>query len=323
MSARSERRREELIRTSNYYGEQAARAYLAGYHDDALTAASLAIEAQRKLVRRGGPDLPKYLDILADTLRDRAEIISVLAFPEFYDQGVKDAKEGIELYREHGGAAGRPATLWIATAQVQLAELYAAMGQVSHANTAAAAALAEYRQHETADEQIQISLAHALSRCANVMTPTDAALAARREAVRRYRPWLTQDGHLWKYRFDRDLIWLSTPTLRRASQTALDLTEQLGPPNKDTAREALAALQDAAEGFAALISSPAMLMPSAVIWLETATVGEIAGRIAEWLTVAGATTTADAYLAKVNDITSDVETSIRALRPLLTPFADF
>src|SRR5688572_29901293 len=169
MSARSERRREELIRTSNHYGEQAARAYLAGYHDDALTAAGLAIAAQRKLVRRGGPDLPKYLDILADTLRDRAEVISVLAVPEFYGQGVKDAKEGIELYREHGGAAGRPATLWIATAQVQLAELYAAMGQVSDANTAVVAALAEYRQHDTADEQIQIRFAHALSRCANVM----------------------------------------------------------------------------------------------------------------------------------------------------------
>jgi hypothetical protein len=323
MSARSERRREELIRTSNYYGEQAARAHLAGYHGDALTAAGLAIEALRKLVRRGGPDLPKYLDVLADALRDRAEIISALASPELYDQGVKDAKEGIELYREHGGAAGRAAPLWIATAQVQLAELYAATGQVSHANAAAAAALAEYRQRETADEQSQIHLAHALSRCANVMTPANAALATRREAVRRYRPWLTQDGHLWKYRFDRDLIWLSTPTLRRASQTAWDLAEQLGPPNKDTGREALAALQDAAEGFAALITSPAMLAPSALIWVEIATVREVAGRIAAWLAVVGATTTADAYLAKVDDNTSDVETSIRTLRPLLIPYADF
>ena len=323
MSARSERRREELIRTSNYYGEQAARAHLDGYHHDALTAIGLAIDALRKLVRRGGSDLPKYLDVLADALRDRAEIISALASPELYDQGVKDAKEGIELYREHGGAAGRPAALWIATAQVQLAELYAATGQVSHANAASAAARAEYLQHETADEQFQISLAHALSRCANVMTPADAALAARREAVRRYRPWLTQDGHLWKYRFDRGLIWRSTPTLRRASQTAWDLAEQLGPPNKDTAREALAALQDAAEGFAALISSPAMLVPSALIWVETATVRAIAERVAEWLTVVGATATADAYLAEVDGITSDVETSIRALRPLLTSCAGF
>jgi hypothetical protein len=336
MSARSDRRREELVRAANYYGEQAALAYLDGYPDAALTAADLAVENLRKLVKIGA-DLPKVLDVLADALRDRAEIISVVApqrppgrpTAKLYLQAVRDAEEGIELYRQHGGANGRPAPLWIASVQILLAELHVATGLAEPAVLAATAAVADYRKHADPDELSQLALAHALSRYANVMTDTEAALEARRESVRLYRPWLAPGGHLWQCRFDRSLIWASTPTLQRANRVALDLVDQLEPP--DNAPEALAALQDAAEGVAALVTPPMFGVPNSVSWAEMADARDVLLSIAEWLSAIAADEAAAAYRTMALDMAdvathnpfAHVEDRVRALRPLLGPYLEW
>lgn len=347
MSARSDRRRAELTRTSNHYGEQAELAYLDGYSEDALVAVDLAVKQLRELAK-DGRDLPQVLDVLADKLRDRAEIISVVAparppgraTTKLYRRAVRDAEQGIELYRQHGGANGRPAPLWIASVQILLAELHVALGQAAPATVAATAALADYRRLADPGERSQLGLAHALSRYANVMAATgaaDTALDARREAVRRYRPWRTSTGHLWQYRFDRTLVWASTPTLARASRTARDLADQLGPPNDATAPEALAALQDAAEGFAALVTTSTLRLPDTTSWTEMGTAREVVLRITEWLDVLRADKAADAYRTMAANMTgivernffaetgerfAQVETSIHLLRSLLEPYLE-
>jgi hypothetical protein len=340
MPASPDGRRENLVRAAYHYGEQAALAYLDGYRDAALTASDLAVENLRKLVEIG-VDLPKVLDGLAGTLRNRAEIISVVA-PErppgsrtatLYRQAVQDAEEGIELYRQHGGTNGRPAPLWIASAQFLLAELHVATGLAEPAVLAATAAVADYRRHTNPDEHSQLALAHALSRYANVMMATEAAeaaLGARRESVRLYRPWLAPRGYLWQGRLDRSGIWASTPTLRRAIGVALDLADQLEPP--DNAAEALAALQDAAEGFAALVTPPLFGVPITVNWLEMADVQQVLLNIAEWLSAIAADEAAAAYRTIAVDMTdaashtsfanrfAHVQDRVRALRPLLAPY---
>jgi tetratricopeptide (TPR) repeat protein len=347
VTARSDRRHAELIQASNYFSEQAVLAYLDGVHEDALTAADLAIKNQRELAKHAD-DESEVLDVLAGTLRDRAEIISVVAptrppgraATKLFRQAIRDAEEGIELYKQHGGASGKPAPLWIASVQIQLAELYAAIEQPEQAEAAATAALIDYRTHAKSEERSQLGLAHALSRYAKVMVAIGAAadaLNARREAVRRYRPWRVTTGFLWEYRFDRTQIWASTPTLERASQTARDLAEQLGPPDATAAPEALAALQDAAEGFAALVTTSMLRMPDTTSWAEMATAREVVLRMVEWLDVIGANEPAAAYLRMAEHMTgvvshnflaetagrfAQVETAVRSLRPLIESYVD-
>jgi hypothetical protein len=61
------------------------------------------------------------------------------------------------------------------------------------------------------------------------------------------------DGPLWPNRVRPWPAWASTPTLRHFSGSAHDLALALRPPRRDVAREALLALRDVIEGYAALL----------------------------------------------------------------------
>jgi len=300
-------RYEELVRAADYHGEGSARLYLAGEYANALIGCGHSVDALEALHRNDRSDR-RIVDVLADRLRDRAEIRREVgrtsADPaeaaEQYRLGIADTTRAIAL-RESLGPPEYP--LWVPNVRLQRAEFHAHLGAAEPARADAAAAVAGHREHRTAgDEDTETLMAVALARQAEVLALIGSpALEARREAVTLYRAY---DSQGLRTRHQHGLIWSSTPTWPRYCATAVDLARDLGPPNADHAPEALLALQDAAEGFADPSTGPDR-------WATYRTLRQQV----RWLGELGADALAAAYLAVAAAGAHVDPADVRALRP--------
>lgn len=103
------------------------------------------------------------------------------------------------------------------------------------------------------------------------------------------------------------------------------------------APEALAALQDTAEGFAGLRHHSALRLPDSASWTEMATARDAVACAAEWLDVIGATEPAEAYRAlaermtgtvthnvvgEIGDLLATIDTAVQSVRPLVAPYLE-
>lgn len=295
------KRRAGLAQASNYFGEQAALLYLDGRYELALDAVTRAVKAAGTLHRWDRKDRD-VVEVLADGLRDRAEIQSSWArtaqvwdTPQAHGlikDGIADADRALDLYDELATASDGRFPARPAETRMTLSELHSMAGHDEPARRHAELSMVDYRRYR--DTGTDLSFARALGRYADVVAAErDLALAARRESVELSRPHARPDGWLWTTRFDRGLIWLSTPTLARFCRTANFLAEQLGVQDASTAAEAMLALQDAAEGYAGLIVHLSLLLDPRLegFWLTSSALK----LQAEWLQAIGEPGLADAY----------------------------
>jgi hypothetical protein len=337
--------REELKRGSNHFGEQAARAFLDGVLDVALGSSDRAIRDHEVLYRED-PDDREIVAVLADRFRDRVEIRRHLVLTDVRagrgDEaevhalaGLADGERAIELYEQVADDPD-PLLLWVPSVRLLMAELHVCAGRVDDARREGESAVAAYRHHAGPGRQGHgagrrtLDLAHALMRYADLLADNapDAALAARRESVRLARPYMRVDGPLWEGRHDRWARWASTPTLRHFSGSAHDLALALRPPRRDVAGEALIALQDAVEGYAALVGvSPTGLIDPQfgrdLRWLEASV-----RALRDWLHTLDGARIADAYdrtlqlLTREPEANTDWHTELSALRDRLIRHLD-
>jgi tetratricopeptide (TPR) repeat protein len=330
-----ESRREELALESNHFSEQAAYAHLDGAHEYALAASDRAIKAHERLLRARRGDR-EVVEVLAHRYRDRADIRRELgrSMERRSDQvgaaaqfraGIADGERAIALYRESGAGEGGVYPLWVPSVQLLVGELLAWTGDAGAAREEADRAMPAYRAVPVEQEQSALDLAHALSRYADVLERTgarDEALAARREAVAFYRRHLGPDGRLWRNRLSRGTAWVSTPTWERWCETAVSLARQLESVGLEAAPEALAALQDAAEGFAGLVPDHMLsrLLPGVQGHVDR--MDRVVGALEAWLVELGHHELADAYRRTSARLVSyggghDWPAVLRQLRPAL------
>lgn len=261
-----ESRREELALEANHFGEQAAYAHLDGAHEHALAASDRAVKALERLHRAFAEDR-EVTEGLSEALRNRAEIRRELgrrldragdraAATAQFRAAIPDAERAIALRRESGAGADGKFPLWVPSVQLLLGELHVWSADGRAAEEVAGRAMAVYRTVSTADQEIALVVAHALSRHGTLLADIadlDGALVARRDSVALYRRHLGPEGRLWRNRHSQGTAWVSTPTWGRWCDTAVDLARLLKVLRLDAAPEALLLLQDAAEGYAALV----------------------------------------------------------------------
>ena len=336
-------RRDELMLASNYFGEQAVRAFLDGAMDVALASSDRAIR-DHEVLYRDDPTDREVVAVLADLLRDRAElrrhaVLAMIRAGRWGEAqagartGVADGERAIEL-REAVTEAPDPHPLWVASARLVVAELQMCASRSGDARREVDLAIADHRRaaepgnRTSDDDRATLDLAHALLRYADLLADQspDVALAARRESVELARLHLGVGGRLWQDRHWSSTTWASTPTLRLFSGSAHDLALVLGPPGRAAAREALLALHDAIQGYTALFPATAVALGDPQVrddlrWLEASV-----GALRRWLDVVDGSEVAAAYAAGLERLVGEPDadrfTELDALRSRLTSHLD-
>ena len=332
--------RDELRRGSNHFGEQAARAFLDGALDVALGSSDRAIRDHEALVA-DDPHDREVLDVLADRLRDRAEFRrhAVLAALQagrddeartHADAGIADGERAIELHEQVTDAAG-PFPLWVPSVRLLLAEMYAAAGRPDAARRQGDEALDAYRRSVPAPDEADatdadghaLALAHALLRHADVLAHSAPAesLALRRASVDLVRHHAHGGGPLWRERHEARPTWASVPSWRQFAGSAYDLALALAPPRADVAGEALLALQDAVEGYAALVPDSSMAWLGSQVHRDMAWLQASVHALVAWLEVGSGHELAAAYEAALARLLArpgtEAGSEFAALRPRL------
>jgi tetratricopeptide (TPR) repeat protein len=309
--ARDEDQVEDLSRQSDLDGEKAAQRLLEGLPEQALAHADRAVHSHEKLWRSldGDRRFQKASFVYAARLQDRAEIRRALCVAltdarrlmRICRPAIDDCTRAIDMIRASGRPARGELPLWIPGVLLMRAEFYSWMGDAAEARADADEAIARYRElQDPADEPDGPSLANALTRQADLLWRIGArqdSIAVHREAVETYRPHAVRGGQLWARRHRTGLDWATTPTFERFCRTASLLAERCAPARPSVARDALLALQDAAEGYADLVplrdfprhaGSEAMARFTASVWtiqqwLVACDEQHLANRYGQWL----------------------------------------
>ncbi|GAB3106950.1 hypothetical protein GCM10027160_03120 [Streptomyces calidiresistens] len=352
------KRREALRWATDAHGERAVLLHLDGQHEQALEASTTATRAAQKLHRADRKDRD-VRQVLAARLRDRADIRRELgnhhALAEGpsssralaqYRAGLGDVQRAVELLSGTEEAARYP--LLVPSLRLLGAEFLARAGaRADEAARDVQSALTEYRSHsQLSEERGALDLAWTLARVADVLLLSgdeQGSLAARRESVERFRPWLGPEGVLWRDRHQERTTWVTTPTLERAGDSALALAVQLQPPgwagmpwplgrgsrspvpeppDGSVVPEALHALQDAGESFADSLPKdgfgPAVNTPAYNRLTRALNSTEITFR--RWLEMAGASELAMRYHEVIGTILDRVHaTQMSALLGQVSP----